>query len=376
MEARGTGPIEREPADQHDARLRAWPDNRADSAEATGKALAEEPRQQSPHQPVFEVDLHHVRRIDAALGIARGLESDSHQRCRSTPGLKSLLPTSAADAKIVQRFLPTTVSKHCCGGIKPEKLCAADLACARRIERAAGTTERRGDDCFQVRRFHADPFPGVFEQLAHAVELARLTLDTSLFLIIHLRLRLGDARVLLQSVDLVGHLRIAQTFAGKQIGELIRQHLSRGTQLPMDRLGLLDETLEHSVLGALAIYEIAAPHLRRWLQLTIDAAVALLKLCGIPGQVDVDQVMAARLEVDALARSIRADQDAQRIGGGISFETSLQLFAPVGRCRAGKAGDAVLRVEVMQRLQKPSFEPAARVLVFREEEQASVDPGV
>jgi hypothetical protein len=45
-----------------------------------------------------------------------------------------------------------------------------------------------------------------------------------------------------------------------------------------------------------------------------------------------------------------------------------------GRGRAGEAGDAVLRVKVVQRLQQPPFKPAARVLVFREEEQAPVGP--
>ncbi len=45
MQARGTGAVEREPTDQHDARLRAGSDNRAHSAETASEALAEEPRQ-------------------------------------------------------------------------------------------------------------------------------------------------------------------------------------------------------------------------------------------------------------------------------------------------------------------------------------------
>jgi hypothetical protein len=59
---------------------------------------------------------------------------------------------------------------------------------------------------------------------------------------------------------------------------------------------------------------------------------------------------------------------------GIGIEASLQLFAKIGRGRAGEVGDAVLRVKVVQRLQQPPFKPAARVLVFREEEQAPVGP--
>jgi len=59
---------------------------------------------------------------------------------------------------------------------------------------------------------------------------------------------------------------------------------------------------------------------------------------------------------------------------GSGIEAPLELFALIGRGRAGEAGDAILRVEVVQRFQQSSFEPAARVLVFREEEQASVGP--
>jgi hypothetical protein len=55
---------------------------------------------------------------------------------------------------------------------------------------------------------------------------------------------------------------------------------------------------------------------------------------GVPRQVDKDQVMAVRLEVDALARCICADPDAQGISGGIGIEASLQLFATLSGCRA------------------------------------------
>jgi hypothetical protein len=45
--------------------------------------------------------------------------------------------------------------------------------------------------------------------------------------------------------------------------------------------------------------------LRGRLQLSIDAAIALLQARGIPGQVDVDQIMTAHLQVDALASSVQ-----------------------------------------------------------------------
>ncbi len=86
---------------------------------------------------MFEVDLHHVRGIDAGSRIARGLESDGLQRRRSTPGLQPLLPTAAADAEVVERLLPTAMSEDRCGGIEPEQISATDLTCTRSIERAA-----------------------------------------------------------------------------------------------------------------------------------------------------------------------------------------------------------------------------------------------
>jgi hypothetical protein len=41
----------------------------------------------------------------------------------------------------------------------------------------------------------------------------------------------------------------------------------------------------------------------------------------------VDQVMAARLQIDAFARRVGADQDAQRITGGVG-ESSTEVRTP------------------------------------------------
>ena len=96
-------------------------------------------------------------------------------------------------------------------------------------------------------------------------------------------------------------------------GQPLTDDLSGRAKLLADALGLADERLQDDVLGALLVDEVAAPDLRRRLQLAVDAAVALFEPRRIPGQIDVDEVVAAHLEVDAFARGVGADQDTQRI---------------------------------------------------------------
>jgi hypothetical protein len=54
------------------------------------------------------------------------------------------------------------------------------------------------------------------------IEFARLALYASLLTIIHLLAGFGDARILLERVDLVSHPRITQTLACEQIGDPVR----------------------------------------------------------------------------------------------------------------------------------------------------------
>ena len=76
---------------------------------------------------------------------------------------------------------------------------------------------------------------------------------------------------------------------------------------------LRDQHLEHAVLGALRQHEVVAAHLGGGLELAVDAAVALLDAAGVPGQVEVEEVGAVGLEVQALAGGVGGDQDAQRV---------------------------------------------------------------
>ena len=59
------------------------------------------------------------------------------------------------------------------------------------------------------------------------------------------------------------------------------------------------------------------------LELAVDAAVALLDAAGVPGQVEVEQVRAVGLEVEALAGGVGGDQDAERMLRGSALKRRL-----------------------------------------------------
>ena len=97
MQARRARSIEREPAEQDDARLRAGPEDDAGAREARRKALAQEARQQPPNEPMFEVELHDAFGVDAVLA-RRGPERDRAQRRVGAPVLQPLAALAPADS--------------------------------------------------------------------------------------------------------------------------------------------------------------------------------------------------------------------------------------------------------------------------------------
>src|SRR5207249_2403108 len=99
-------------------------------------------------------------------------------------------------------------------------------------------------------------------------------------------------------------------------------------ELLLDRLGLPDQHLEHPILGALRQHEVVTADLGGGLELAIDATVALLDAPRVPRQVEVEEVGAVRLEVQALAGGVGGKQDAERILRGIGVEAALDLAAP------------------------------------------------
>ena len=98
-------------------------------------------------------------------------------------------------------------------------------------------------------------------------------------------------------------------------------------ELLLDRLGLPDQHLEDAVLGPLRVDEVVAAHL--------GARAGACGRCGrcaapcgrVPGHVEVEQVRAVGLEVQALAGGVGGDQDAQRVLRRVGVERALDLLA-------------------------------------------------
>ena len=175
----------------------------------------------------------------------------------------------------------------------------------------------------------AGPAARALEQRAAALDLLA---QVVLALARRLELLLGDPLAL--GVE-VGLLDLAGERARRRGGGcrrcrrrsmLVVDHLREAAQLALDRLGLAHEHLEHAVLGALREDEVVAADLVGRLELAVDAAVALLDAAGVPGQVEVEQVGAVGLEVQALARGVGGDQDAQRVLRRVGVEAPLDLL--------------------------------------------------
>ena len=106
---------------------------------------------------------------------------------------------------------------------------------------------------------------------------------------------------------------VAADALAERPGEPGVDHLRQAAQFLLDRLCLPDEHRENAVFGPLGVDEVVTEDLRLGLELAVDAAVALLHAAGIPGHVEVEQVPAVRLQVEAFAGGVGGDQDADRM---------------------------------------------------------------
>jgi len=110
----------------------------------------------------------------------------------------------------------------------------------------------------------------------------------------------------------------------------------------------------------LGVAEVAAEDLLRRLELPVDSAVALLEPGRVPGQVEMHEVEAANLQVDAFAGGIGADQDAQRLLCRVGVEGLLDRLAAVAAGRTRKDANALDQpVGAGQALAQPLLQPAA-----------------
>ena len=139
-------------------------------------------------------------------------------------------------------------------------------------------------------------------------------------------IQVGLVDVLLHRVDLVAADALLQ-----RIGQAGVDHLRETAQLLLDVLRLADQRPKDAVFRPLLVDEVMAVDLVIGLELAVDAAVALLHAAGVPRNVEVEEVPAVGLEVEALAGGVGGDQDADRVFGRVAVERLLDLLALVGR---------------------------------------------
>ena len=158
--------------------------------------------------------------------------------------------------------------------------------------------------------------------------------------------------------------------------DVVVDDLREAAELLLDGLGLPDQHLEHAVLDPLREHEVVAAHLGGRLELAVDAAVALLDAARVPGQVEVEEVGAVRLEVQALAGGVGGEQDAQRVLRGVGVEPALDLLAPRAAREAVDHLDALVgAVGALDRLLEDRLQVALRALaVLGEDQDAPVVP--
>ena len=115
--------------------------------------------------------------------------------------------------------------------------------------------------------------------------------------------------------------------AAERRREVPLDDLAEAAQLALDRLRLADQRPQDAVLDPLEVDEVVAVDLGAGLELAVDPAVALLHPARVPGDVDVEEVVAMRLEVQALAGRVGGDQDADGVELRVGVEGPLDLLA-------------------------------------------------
>ena len=331
--------VEREPAEQDHARDRVGGLREAGAREVVvDEALRAEAGEQALGDALLEVQ------VDGVLGEhARVLEDDRPDRRLAAP-VGELLVLLAGRAQRVEGGGPARVGLGAAVERRegPDRAAVLVRSSRRAARRRAARGSRRG------RRGRAPARSPT--QLAGRLEQGLAALDLRLQVVLALagglELLLGDALLLRVEVRLLDLAReplgvaVADALAEPAL-DVVVDDLGEAAELLLDRLGLPDEHLEHAVLGALRQHEVVAADLGGRLELAVDAAVALLDAAGVPGQVEVEEVGAVGLEVQALAGGVGGEQDAQRVLGRVGVEAALDLLAP------GAAREAVDHLDAL-----------------------------
>jgi hypothetical protein len=112
-------------------------------------------------------------------------------------------------------------------------------------------------------------------------------------------------------------------------------------------------------------------HFGRRLKLAVNTTVTLFQTAWIPGHVEMEEIVAMRLKIDAFARGICGDEDADGmlVRGGL--KGAFDGLAFIRGRRAVINFDAIFgKVGVGNGCAKHFDEVASRVIVFGEDEEA------
>jgi hypothetical protein len=148
-----------------------------------------------------------------------------------------------------------------------------------------------------------------------------------------------------------------------------------------DHLGLANERVQNAVFLALVIEEIAARHGLRGLKLAVDTSIALLKARRVPRQVNMDEIMAACLQVEAFARRIGAYEDADGLLLEGCIEGDLDSVALFQAGLSCEVEDPSVQLDTANAALKQTFldpldQPATRVFPLGEQNEPPVPPNV
>ena len=186
-----------------------------------------------------------------------------------------------------------------------------------------------------------EPVLGGFEPAAEPLDLGLqvlLPLARLLQFLLHdppaVLLRIGPLELLRQR----GDVPVADALL-ESPGQPAFEHLGQAAQLLLDGLRLAHQDLEDAVLLAVGVDEVVAVDLVTGLELAVDAAVPLLQPARVPRHVEMEEVPAVGLEVQALAGGVGGDEDAHRVLPRIGGEGTLDLLALGGRRRPVVDGD-------------------------------------
>ncbi len=324
---------------------------------------------------MFEVDLYRVVSVASVREDGR-FEGDLADRNVPAPIAQPLATLAGTGTKVVENIIPAGVPGERRGmGIETEGLDAADRLTFRlKIQtgpgRAVPTTWRRSSE------FDADSLARVFKNSPRSASFEQPLMADAL-VVVHLGASAGKA--LASSSSSMARAKSAaaprDTVLDEAFRDALLDDLTDRAELFPNSLGLSHQGFEDDVGFALCVAEIATGDALRRLKLAVDAAIALFDPRGVPGEVDMDQVRAAGLEVDAFARRVGADQNSQRFLARVGVEGMFDLLPAVQARGAGEDADAVLgEIGVFESLPKATLQPAARVLIFGENYEPAVVP--